>query len=94
MVTVHVAVRTAHASLQEDFKRMLSSNPSSRLRPAEFLGNSIFEEEYVSLQLFLETLNVKDAVEKDRFFSKLAERVPALPKAAATCTGVMKSSPR
>ena len=38
---------------------------------------------YVELQLFLESLNVKDAVEKDRFFSKLAERVPALPKPAA-----------
>ena len=40
-------------------------------------------QDYVSLHLFLETLNVKDAVEKDRFFSKLAERVPALPKPAA-----------
>ena len=69
--------------LRPDFMRMLSSNPQNRLRPAEFLGNPIFEEEYVSLQLFLETLNVKDAVEKDRFFSKLAERVPALPKPAA-----------
>ena len=69
--------------LQEDFKRMLSSNPQSRLRPAELLANPIFEEEYVSLQLFLETLNVKDSVEKDRFFSKLAERVPNLPKPAA-----------
>ena len=69
--------------LQEDFKRMLQSNPSARLRPAELLGNPLFEEEYVSLQLFLETLNVKDAVEKDRFFSKLAERVPNLPKQAA-----------
>ena len=52
--------------LQEDFKRMLATNPASRLRPAEFLANPIFEEEYVSLQLFLETLNVKDAVEKVR----------------------------
>merc|ERR1719271_2317907 len=69
--------------LRPDFMRMLSSNPTSRLRPAELLGNPLFEEEYVSLQLFLETLNVKDAVEKDRFFTKLAERVPNLPKPAA-----------
>ena len=69
--------------LRPDYMRMLSSNPTARLRPAELLSNPLFEEEYVSLQLFLETLNVKDSVEKDRFFGKLAERVPNLPKPAA-----------
>ena len=63
-------------ALQEDFKRMLSSNPQSRLRPAEFLANPIFEEEYVSLQLFLETLNVKDAVEKERSARSLHPPTP------------------
>ena len=38
-------------TLRQDFMRMLSSNPSARLRPAELLGNPIFEEEYVSLQV-------------------------------------------
>ena len=42
---------------------------TGRLRPIEMLQNPLFDEEYVSLQLFLETLNVKDAVEKDRFFT-------------------------
>ena len=57
--------------------RLLSSNPAGRLRPIEMLQNPLFDEEYVSLQLFLETLNVKDAVEKDRFFTKLADRSPS-----------------
>ena len=45
--------------LQVDYQRMLSGNPANRLRPAELLANPLFEEEYVSLHLFLETLNVK-----------------------------------
>ena len=69
--------------LRTDFMRLLQSNPGGRLRPAELLCNPVFEDDYVSLQIFLETLNVKDAVEKDRFFTKLADRVPALPKPAA-----------
>jgi len=70
-------------ALRPDYMRLLSSNPAGRLRPIEMLQNPLFDEEYVSLQLFLETLNVKDSVEKDRFFTKLAERVPNLNKAAA-----------
>ena len=69
--------------LRPDYMRLLSGNPAARLRPAELLQNALFDEDYVSLQLFLETLNIKDAVEKDRFFTKLADRVPALPKATA-----------
>ena len=49
----------------------------------EMIQNPLFDEDYVSLQLFLETLNVKDSVEKDRFFGKLADRVPNLPKPGA-----------
>ena len=45
--------------LRPDYMRMLSANPSARLRPAELLSNPLFEEDYVSLQLFLEMLNVK-----------------------------------
>ena len=56
-------------ALRPDYMRLLSSNPAGRLRPIEMLQNPLFDEEYVSLQLFLETLNVKDAVEKDRCFS-------------------------
>ncbi|KOO22431.1 n-terminal kinase-like protein, partial [Chrysochromulina tobinii] len=70
-------------ALRPDFVRMLQSSPAGRLRPAELLSNPVFEDDYVSLHIFLETLNVKDAIEKDRFFTKLAERVPALPKPAA-----------
>ena len=62
--------------LRPDYMRLLSGNPAARLRPAELLQNALFDEDYVSLQLFLETLNIKDAVEKDRFFTKLADRVP------------------
>ena len=70
-------------ALRPDFVRMLQSSRAGRLRPAELISNPVFEDDYVSLHIFLETLNVKDAIEKDRFFTKLAERVPALPKPAA-----------
>ena len=56
-------------ALRPDYMRLLSFNPAGRLRPIEMLQNPLFDEEYVSLQLFLETLNVKDAVEKDRLFT-------------------------
>lgn len=56
-------------SLRPDYMRLLSANPNGRLRPLELLQNDLFDDDYVSLQLFLEMLNVKDAVEKDRFFS-------------------------
>ena len=61
--------------LQDDYKRMLQTKCNARLRPLELLQNPIFDDDYVSLQLFLEMLNVKDSVEKDRFFSKLADQV-------------------
>ena len=32
----------------------------------ELLQNALFDDDYVSLQLFLEMLNVKDAAEKER----------------------------
>jgi len=69
--------------LKPDYMRLLSANVAQRLRPIELLQNGLFEDAYVSLHLFLEMLNVKDSVEKDRFFTKLAERVPAMPKPAA-----------
>jgi SCY1-like protein 1 len=69
--------------LKPDYMRLLSANTAQRLRPIELLQNPLFEDAYVSLHLFLEMLNVKDSVEKDRFFTKLAERVPAMPKPAA-----------
>ena len=59
-------IQSMPEALRPDYMRLLSSNPAGRLRPIEMLQNPLFDEEYVSLQLFLETLNVKDAVEKAR----------------------------
>ena len=59
-------IQSMPEALRPDYMRLLSSNPAGRLRPIEMLQNPLFDEEYVSLQLFLETLNVKDAVEKVR----------------------------
>jgi hypothetical protein len=63
-------------ALRPDYMRLLSSNPAGRLRPIEMLQNPLFDEEYVSLQLFLETLNVKDAVEKERSARSLHPPTP------------------
>ena len=85
--------------LRPDYMRMLSSNPTSRLRPAEFLGNPIFEEEYVSLQLFLETLNVKDGAERPPTPTHVPQSVPTSPRRAcrrqpSRRTASSQSSPR
>ena len=44
-------------SLRPDYMRLLSANPNGRLRPLELLQNDLFDDDYVSLQLFLEMLN-------------------------------------
>ena len=85
--------------LRPDYMRMLSSNPTSRLRPAEFLGNPIFEEEYVSLQLFLETLNVKDGAERPPTPTHAPQCVPSSHRRAcrrqpSRRTASSQSSPR
>lgn len=69
-------IQSMPEALRPDYMRLLSSNPAGRLRPIEMLQNPLFDEEYVSLQLFLETLNVKDAVEKERSARSLHPPTP------------------
>jgi hypothetical protein len=53
------------------YKQMLSSSPKSRLNPQKFLESEYFENEYVETCLFLETIALKEAHEKDKFFKYL-----------------------
>ena len=68
--TAHVLPRErAGASFDVDaLTRIITKGKHAALRRFRplFASNPLFDEEYVSLQLFLETLNVKDAVEKAR----------------------------
>ena len=76
------------APLRDGYKGLLSANPGSRLRPAELLQNPLFEDDYVSLHLFLEMLNVK--VPTPRAAPPPAPRVT---RACASLTGRRREGP-
>lgn len=65
--------------LLQDYQRLLSSQPSRRLNPSKLAESGVLRNKLVDTIAFLENLAVKDAIEKDVFFKKLPQSLPALP---------------
>ena len=58
---------------------MLGSAPTRRLNPARIAESSVIKNTLVDTIAFLENLAVKDGQEKDAFFKKLPQQLPAIP---------------
>ncbi|KAL6523414.1 hypothetical protein OROGR_017017 [Orobanche gracilis] len=68
-------------ALLPDYQALLSSVPSRRLNSSKLLENSeYFHNKLVETIQFMENLNLKDSVEKDTFFRKLANLAEQLPR--------------
>ncbi|KAL6525393.1 hypothetical protein OROHE_015700 [Orobanche hederae] len=68
-------------ALLPDYQVLLSSVPSRRLNSSKLLENSeYFHNKLVETIQFMENLNLKDSVEKDTFFRKLANLAEQLPR--------------
>ena len=63
----------------QDYQRLLSSQPSRRLNPSKLAESGVLRNKLVDTIAFLENLAVKDTIEKDVFFKKLPQSLPALP---------------
>lgn len=63
----------------QDYQRLLSSQPARRLNPAKLAESSVLKNKLVDTIAFLENLAVKDSAEKDLFFKRLPQAIPALP---------------
>jgi len=64
------------------YQQLLISNPAQRLSLSKFLESSYFLNPYVETCLFLEQINLKDDVEKDKFFKKLDKLLDDFPASA------------
>lgn len=64
---------------QQDYQRLLSSQPGRRLNPAKLAESSVLKNKLVDLIAFLENLAVKDSAEKDLFFKRLPQALPGVP---------------
>eukprot|EP00808_Paulinella_micropora_P024172 g52425.t1 len=67
------------ASLLSLYKRQLASNPAKRLNPEKLLESSFFESDLVKTVTFLEEITIKDKDEKEKFFTRFANRVDDFP---------------
>jgi SCY1-like protein 1 len=61
------------AKMQQVYKALLASSPKVRLDAARFLDEGLrpqgfFSNEFIQVNLFLETLTIKDQAEKTTFF--------------------------
>ncbi|CAG8841646.1 11212_t:CDS:2, partial [Racocetra persica] len=66
------------------YKQSIRANPKSRLKISAFIdiglrAGGFFQNDLVQINLFLENMNIKEAREKDIFFSKLINTIDKLP---------------
>lgn len=73
------------ASLHEDYAKILTGSPRSRLALDRFLDSTFFQTSFVQTCLFLENLMLKDAHEKEKFFknAQLPKLVSQFPDSMA-----------
>lgn len=66
--------------LAGDYQRLLGSQPQRRLNPAQLLGqNSFFRTKLNDIVVFLESLILKEEVERNKFFRGLKQACRSLP---------------
>ncbi|CAM0141462.1 Nuclear aminoacylation-dependent tRNA export pathway component [Umbelopsis sp. WA50703] len=73
------------AKMQQVYKALLASSPKVRLDAARFLDEGLrpqgfFSNEFIQVNLFLETLTIKDQAEKTTFFRKLDSVIEGFPQ--------------
>ncbi len=68
--------------LLKDYQRLLGSQPAKRYNPKKLVDNSaLFANKLVETITFLDTLSLKDAIEKEQFFRNLPRVMESLAKA-------------
>jgi len=68
--------------LLKDYQRLLGSQPGKRYNPKKLVDNSsLFANKLVETISFLDTLTLKDAIEKEQFFRNLPRNLETLAKA-------------
>ncbi|KAI7844908.1 hypothetical protein COHA_001556 [Chlorella ohadii] len=65
------------------YQRLLASQPSRRLNPRAILEAGVLRNRLAEATSFLESLAIKDAMEKDSFFKKLPGLLPSIPTLVA-----------
>ncbi|XP_006818698.1 N-terminal kinase-like protein [Saccoglossus kowalevskii] len=71
-------------SLLPNYAELVGANPLSRPNPSKFIQdcrspNGFMNNRFVETNLFLESIQIKDATEKTKFFSKLNEELEDFP---------------
>ncbi|CAG2106702.1 unnamed protein product [Medioppia subpectinata] len=72
-------------SLSTPYTELISNNANSRLSPADFVTkcraqNGFFKNNFIDSMLFLEEIQIKDTIEKNRFFTNLDNHLDSFPK--------------
>ena len=68
--------------LLKDYQRLLGSQPTKRYNPKKLVDNSsLFANKLVETIAFLDTLTLKDSIEKEQFFRNLPRVLETLAKA-------------
>jgi SCY1-like protein 1 len=70
-------------SLQTVYRRLLNKSPDQRMPIGKILTSTFFESSFVTTQLFLENISLKDQTETTVFLEKLSSNIGEYPK--ATC---------
>ncbi|KXZ49263.1 hypothetical protein GPECTOR_22g856 [Gonium pectorale] len=70
-------------ALLADYQKLLSSAPARRLNPAKVAQCKFLNNRLVEVVAFMESISVKDAVEKESFFRRLPGILPSIPAAVA-----------
>ncbi|CAG2167246.1 unnamed protein product [Oppiella nova] len=72
-------------SLTTPYKELISNSPGDRLSPTDFVtkcraANGFFKNNFIDSMLFLEEIQIKDTIEKNRFFTNLDNHLDSFPK--------------
>ncbi len=71
------------ASLKPYYQKLLASQPSKRMNPADFLEARVLKNNLIMMVTFLQNLAVKDSIEKDSFFQRLGTTITDVPEIIA-----------
>lgn len=74
------AVGNIPSALAPDYKKLLATNPASRLNPKTLVESGFFRNDLVSTVTFLEKLAIHSPSEKDAFFVRFSEHIPDFPE--------------
>lgn len=67
-----------------EYQKLLSVNPSRRLNTSKLSDCEFLKNDLVDVVQFLESLSIREVMEKDKFFRNLPKHIPLFPPAICT----------